>query len=191
MRPPFYLASLLAACLALLPAVIRLYESLANEPATGWLYVGWLAAWILTAATLLWSTSSLLILPPVRIALGLCGGGMLFALVMLVAAGEQPRPTIGLLAALGNIAVLAGAAIAARRAPWRSWNQASWILAALGALVLAIASLFLSRPTSAIVQAGLPGGSFLLGAGLSLALGAVERSPPGAPPARASASQEP
>jgi hypothetical protein len=191
-RSPVYLASLVAALFALLPAVIRLYESIATTNAPAGLYLAWLAAWLLTALTVLWSISLRPADRRARIGLALCGGGMLVSLLLVVGSGTNTHPVVAVAAGLANLAVAAGAIVGVSATPTGDrLMQGSWAVAALGAAILAAASLFLSREDAWIVHVGLPGGSFLLGAGLSLALGHYEQASAHTSEPLAAASQEP
>ncbi|HEX9815431.1 MAG TPA: hypothetical protein VGB18_00505 [Candidatus Thermoplasmatota archaeon] len=174
MRSPAYIASVVAALLALVPAIIRLYESITTTLASASLYLAWLLLWIVTASSLLWTGFGKEGQRPTRIAIGVCGGAMLLALVTTVSAvADAPTTVPALLAVLAHLCVAGGSAACS----WLERNKnrltpASWAVAAVGALVLALASiLFLSPQQQAFGRFGLPAGTFLLAVGLSLALG--------------------
>ena len=192
-RSPAYIASLLAALLALVPAIIRLYESITTRLAAPSLYLAWLLLWILTASGLLWTAFGRQGARPTRIAIGICGGAMLLALVTTVTAvSDSPTPAAATLATMAHAAVAGGAGVVLWYERTKSrLTVVSWAVAAAGAAILAAASiLFLFPNQPSFGRIALPAGTFLLGAGLSLALGqygeAVSRA---AVPS--SASQEP
>lgn len=188
-RSPAYIASVVAALLALVPAVIRLYESITEQLASPTLYLAWLMLWIVTASSLLWTGFGKMGPRWTRIAIGACGGGMLLAMIATVAAvADAPTSAPAVLAMLGHLVVAGGAGVCLWQE--RTKNRltvASWAVAALGALILAVVSIFFLMPQQPWFALALPGGTFLLGAGLSLALGQYGETAP----RPAAASQEP
>ncbi len=191
-RSPAYIASLVAALLALVPAIIRLYESIAGNLAAPSLYLAWLLLWIVTASGLLWTGFGKTGPRLTRIAIAVCGGGMLFAMVMTVTAVSGPATSApAALATLGHVAVAGGAGTCVWQERRRNrLAPISWAVAAFGAFSLALASIFFLVPNQPWFGLMFANGTFLLGTGLSLALGQYgETTPP--PVATAAASQEP
>jgi hypothetical protein len=178
---PSYWASVAAATLGLAPAFIRLIETAASPSWLSWLYAVWLLAWILTAAMLVWIGW----LPSAgasrRVSHAMTGSAMLLA---LVAFAGGPSVGAGLLVLLAGTTILAGT-IAGFRASrtLEAVRRHAWLLAALGGMLLGLAGLSISLSFAhARIQMAMAGGSFLLGAGLSLALGADEATPRPADP---------
>lgn len=191
-RSPAYIASLVAAVLALIPAVIRLYESIAGSLAAPFLYLAWLLLWIVTASALLWTGFGKTGPRVTRTAIGTCGGGMLLAMVMTVTAVADPPTSIpAALATLAHVAVAGGAGTCVWQERSRSrLAPISWAIATVGATILALASIVFLTPNQPWFGLMFAGGTFVLGAGLSLGLGQYGETTL-QPTPTAAASQEP